>query len=146
MTFFYKRIFPVVMGVGMVGGLSVMFLAPPHGGPPAWMQVVMPVFMLGVMGTVFWKLLWSLADEVTDLGDRLRVRRHGNEVDVPLSDILNVDRSMLVNPPRVILTRRSNRERIAFIPTGVRIMSLGSLRELDALIDRIDAARMQARR
>lgn len=148
MTFFYKRILPFVwFGLLAVFLVSTLMSAWGSDGPPMVPFLLGPVVM-SVMGVlIFKKMFWPLADDVSDLGDRLRIRHGGREFDVMLSDIVNVDRSLFMNPPRVTLTRRSNREQIAFVPAGgLSMLRASSNPAIDALIVRIDAARAAAAR
>jgi hypothetical protein len=100
-TFYYKRILPV-----MLFGLPVFFLyitfSAPHGPPPLLgllpMLVLVPIFYLMLR-----KLVWDLADEVWDGGDHLVVKIGIDSETVPLSNIMNVSASTLVNPPRITL-------------------------------------------
>jgi hypothetical protein len=48
-------------------------------------------------------MLWDLVDEVYDCGDTLLVRNRGQEAMIPLSNIMNVNVSTFMNPPRVTL-------------------------------------------
>jgi hypothetical protein len=100
-TFYYKRVLPV-----MLFGLPVFFLyvtfSVPHGPPPLLgllpMLVLVPIFYLMLR-----KLVWDLADEVWDGGDHLVVKIGTDSETVPLSNIMNVSASTLVNPPRITL-------------------------------------------
>jgi hypothetical protein len=100
-TFYYERILPV-----MLFGLPVFFLyitfSAPHGPPPLLgllpMLVLVPIFYLMLR-----KLVWDLADEVWDGGDHLVVKIGIDSETVPLSNIMNVSASTLVNPPRITL-------------------------------------------
>ncbi len=59
---------------------------------------------LGVFGFFMMrKLVWELVDEVLDYGDYLLVKNRGAEDRIMLSNIMNVSRSTLVNPPRITL-------------------------------------------
>jgi hypothetical protein len=52
------------------------------------------------------KIIFDLADEVTDGGDFLVVRFGDTQERIALSNIMNVSYSVLINPPRVTLTLR----------------------------------------
>jgi hypothetical protein len=67
------------------------------------MVVIVPAVMAVFGYLLMKKLLWDLADEVLDGGDFLIVRTRNQEERVPLSNIMNVSTSILVNPPRVTL-------------------------------------------
>jgi hypothetical protein len=62
------------------------------------MLVLVPIFYLMLR-----KLVWDLADEVWDGGDHLVVKIGIDSETVPLSNIMNVSASTLVNPPRITL-------------------------------------------
>jgi hypothetical protein len=100
-TFYYKRILPVMLFGLPVFLLYVAFSAP-HGPPPLLgflpMLVLVPIFYLMLR-----KLVWDLADEVWDGGDHLVVKIGADSETVPLSNIMNVSASTLVNPPRITL-------------------------------------------
>jgi hypothetical protein len=91
------------------------------------------------------KLVWDLVDEVYDCGDLLLVRERGEEVRIPLSDIINVSASMLVNPPRVTLRLvKPGRfgDEISFSPVRpLTINPFARNQMIDDLIIRVDMAR-----
>lgn len=101
-TGFYKKGFPalwfgflalfllmaVTQGVIAKGG-SVFLLVP----------CTMGVFGYFIMR----RFVWDLVDEVYDCGDSLLIRNRGQEHRVPLTDIMNVNASIAVNPPRITL-------------------------------------------
>jgi hypothetical protein len=103
-TVFYKKLFPlawfgflvVFAGVGLSKGGDI-------GEAERWPFVAVPLFM-AVFGFVLMrKLVWGLADEVHDGGDFLLIRKGGEEERVPLNNIMNVNASTNVNPPRITL-------------------------------------------
>lgn len=145
-TFLYKRIFPVFwfgflgvfVAVGLVGGS--------HGKTPA-MLLFVPLLMV-VFGLVLMKkLVWDLADEALDAGDRLIVRMGSDEEQIPLANIINLDYQYMTSPPRVTLTLRTPcrfGDKIAFCPP-LRFVPFARSPVVDALIQRVDAARQAAR-
>ncbi|HKA43536.1 MAG TPA: hypothetical protein VKF40_16270 [Burkholderiales bacterium] len=146
-TFFNKKVFPVIwfgfiaffVVVNTLDGLSFsqpMFLIVP---------VAMAIFGYFLMR----KLVWDLADEVYDGGEFLLVKNRGDEEKVWLSNIMNVNASTAVNPPRITLRLvkpgRFGGE-IAFSP--IRKFTLDPFARSEVaedLIVRVDRARSQRR-
>lgn len=146
-TFFYKRIFPLIWF-----GFLAVFLVIAVLSPRAW-QPFDPVFLLGpaamaVFGYFLLRaLVFDLADEVVDAGDALIVRKAGEEVRIPLADVVNVDSSSFVNPPRITLTLRTPcrfGRRIAFSPPPNRRLfaPFAPNPTAEELVERVDRARM----
>ena len=100
-TFLQKRIFPafwfvfllVFAGIGVFTGIA--------GKKP--MFLIAPCFMAFLGFLLMRRLLWDLADEVTDYGSYLLVRRGSVEERIDLANIMNVSGTVLVNPQRVTL-------------------------------------------
>ena len=125
-TFYYKRILPVMLFGFPVFFLYVSFSAP-HG-PPLLLGLLPMLVLVPIFYLVLRKLVWDLADEVWDGGDHLVVKIGADSETVPLSNIMNVSASTLVNPPRITLRlvnpgrfvgRRSVSRRRA-IPSSIR--------------------------
>lgn len=154
MTFFYKRVFPVIWF-----GFLALFIALPLvrsgvggsvSGPPLGF-LVMPVFMAIFGYFIMKKLVFDLVDEVLDDGDALLIRNGGTEERVALADIINVGYAQLSNPPRVTLSLRNPGQfgdRVTFcapVPFNpFRMFSTNPT--IDDLIRRIDAARQRGGR
>ncbi|MDZ4812540.1 MAG: hypothetical protein SGI99_08000 [Pseudomonadota bacterium] len=147
-TFFYKKVFPVFWF-----GFIAFFVAWTLPSSVVEQRVVMfvsPVLM-GVIGfIVFKKFVWDLADEVTDGGEFLLVRKGGEEARVRLSCIMNVSASSNVNPPRIVLRLvkpgRFGTE-IAFSPTiEFSLNPFAKGRIAEDLIVRVDRARSERQR
>jgi hypothetical protein len=148
MTFFYKRIFPVLWF-----GLLAIFMAVPlliswsTGGATA---PPLPFFlswvpMLVISYFIMKKMIFDLADEVLDDGDALIIRNGSREERVALANITNVSYSPLMNPPRVTLSLRNPStfgDRITFCAPA-RFIPLASSPIIDDLIQRVDAARQR---
>lgn len=145
-TFFYKRVFPLIW-FGFLAFFVVTVLLAPRGPEP-----FEPVFLLGpavmaVFGYVLLRaLVFDLADEVVDAGDALVVRKGGEEARIPLADIVNVDSSSFVNPPRITLTLRTPCRfgcKVAFSPPPNRRLfaPFAPNPTAEELIDRVDRAR-----
>ncbi len=143
MTFYYKRVFPFVML-----GFVLLFIALPMraGAVPPLPFVLLPLAVIAVIFFVWKKLIYDLVDEAWDAGDAL-VIRNGNEEDrIPLSAIVNVNYSPMVNPPRVTLTLRTPSvfgDTVTFC-APVRFVPFASSPIVADLIRRVDAARRRA--
>ena len=146
MTFFYKRIFPVIwfgfLAVFFVVALVKGLAADPISNLPF---LIAPVVM-AIFGYQFMKrMAFNLVDEVFDLGDALLVRNGGQEERIALGDIKNVNYFRYMSPPQVTLSLRRPSvfgEAIVFC-APVRLMPLSTSPVIDKLIDRIDAARQE---
>lgn len=144
MTFFYKRVFPVIW----FGALA--FIAGPalfsENGPPAPFLLVF-VFMAVVGYIMFRKLLFDAVDEVHDDGDSLLLRNGSEQVRVNLRDIKNISYSPWVNPPRVTLSLRHATplgDEVSFLAESTMIPFVKNKKIVD-LIDRVDEARRRDR-
>jgi hypothetical protein len=143
MTFFYKRIFPIIWF-----GFLILFMAAPliggsTSGPPMGFLLV-PVIMIFVGYFVMKKLLFDLVDEVLDAGDALVIRNGRREEQVALSEITNVSYAQFMNPPRVTLSLRNPSmfgDQISFCAHVSLMPSFSTNPIIDELIKRIDAAR-----
>lgn len=108
---FNRFVWPLLLVVGFVTAARA-------GAPLA------AVVMLGVAAVIFSAFLWffftDIADEVDDLGDRLRVRRGKVVEDILLDNVNSVAMSFSSRPDRLILRlRRPSAEfgdRVVFIP------------------------------
>jgi hypothetical protein len=145
-TFFLKRVLPALI----FGTLTLAIFMPlafgarhPAGFP--YPVLVGPLVMIVIFYIVFRRLIFDLADEVTDEGDALRVRFGQEEERIPFEQIMNVSYTGMMNPPRITLMLRSpgrfGRE-IAFSPQRrfIRLLS-NSSPLVNELIERVDAAR-----
>jgi hypothetical protein len=99
-TFFLKRVFPVLW-FGFIVIFALLFYVAPE--TPPLLDFAAPALMAVVGYVVMKKFLWDLADEVLDGGDFLVVKYRGREESIPLANIMNVNATMLVNPPRITL-------------------------------------------
>jgi hypothetical protein len=144
MTFFHKRVFPLVwfgfvlvfLAVGVYGTLV-------GGQAPPLPFLLMPAIMLVIGYIVMRKLIFDLVDEVWDVGDALIVKNGGREERIGLSEIMNVSYTAFMNPPRVTLTLRGPSEggrEISFCPP-VRFVPFAKSPVITDLIERIDSAR-----
>ena len=138
-TFWYKRIFPALW-FGLLAAFVVGLLI---NGVPDPMLIIVPVAMM-IFGFVFMKkLVFDLVDEVLDAGDALVVRNGSQEERIALSDIMNVNYTPLLNPPRVTLSLRRPTmfgTQVTFC-APVRFVPFTTSPIIDELIQRIDTAR-----
>jgi hypothetical protein len=142
-TFFTKRIFPLVW----FGFLAFIVISPllgkkPKGGLSVGFLII-PICMAAFGYFLMKKLVFDLADEVFDDGDALVVRFGSEQERIPLSEIMNVSYSYLVNPPRVTLTLRTPSrfgKEVTFSPPQ-RFLPFAKSPIIADLIERADAAR-----
>jgi|SRR5579862_1536112 len=86
------------------GVLAVMTLA---GSLSKERFLILIPLAMGVFGYVLCKVLvFPLADEAYIDGDDIVIRNRGDEDRFPISNIINVDASMMINPERITLTLR----------------------------------------
>ena len=146
MTFFYKRIFPVIwfgfLAVFFVIVLTQSLAANPISNLPFLIvPVVMAIFGYQMMK----KMTFNLVDAVFDLGDALLLRNGGQEERIALADIKNVNYSPYMSPPLVTLSLRRPSvfgDAIVFCaPLRLWPFSLNPM--IEKLIDRVDAARLE---
>jgi hypothetical protein len=102
-TAIHKKAFPLVWfgGWGAFALIAFQTGATRQNGGLA--LAIVPAFM-AILGYFLMKnLLWDLVDEVYDAGSFLLVKNGGREYRVPFSDIVNVNSTVAVNPPRITL-------------------------------------------
>jgi hypothetical protein len=100
MTFFYKRISPIIW----FGLLAVFILVGLLKGGGSFLVVTV---LLAIVSYRFMKrMVFNLVDEVFDVGDALLVRSGGREERIALADIKNVNYSPHMSPPQVTLSLR----------------------------------------
>jgi hypothetical protein len=89
------------------------------------------------------QVLFDLVDEAWDVGDYLLFKNKGIEETVPLTNIMNVSYTVLINPPRVTLTLRIPSRlgnEITFSPPHA-LKPFKKSPIVDELIERVDRAR-----
>src|SRR5262245_38022862 len=103
-TFYFKKVFPAIWF-----GFLAFFLvtAVPAAGGEAPLFLIVPVVMAIFGYVLFKKLVWDLADEVLDAGDRLVFRKGGQEQVVRLEDVINISHTPLHSPERITLHLRT---------------------------------------
>jgi len=141
-TYFLKRLFPIIW-FGILGVSLFGLTATPATRQMPWALYGVPVAMAALGYVIMRKFVFDLADEVFDGGDHLLVRFGDEQERIPLDSIINVNQTVMVNPPRATLTLRSPGrfgKTVVFSPiqTGVLFRSSPIM---DTLIERIDAAR-----
>jgi hypothetical protein len=142
-TFFIKRLFPVLFLGFLVFFVCTGLFASRVRPPLAFFLA--PLLMIPFGYVLMRKLVWDLADEVWDGGDHLVVKIGGESETVPLSNIMNVSASTLVNPPRITLrlvnAGRFGRE-ISFSPPRNSLFNPFARNTVaDDLIERVHRAR-----
>jgi hypothetical protein len=146
-TFFYKFVFPVIwFGFIIVFLIVAVFVPTRSGQSPVIPALIVPVIMLAVGYGLMKKLIFDLADEVWDDGDALVVKKSGQEQRITLSDIKNVNYSVMTSPPRVVLSLRRPTvfgDQVAFCAPirFIPFIPFATSPIIDDLIERIDVAR-----
>jgi hypothetical protein len=145
-TFFYKRVFPVIW-FGFLAAFFLIGLVKSRAGDPSsnLPSLIIPIVMAIVGYQIMKKMAFNLVDEVFDLGDALLVRNGGQEERIALADIKNVNFFPYMSPPQVTLSLRRPSvfgDTIVFCAPA-RLMPLSPSPTIEKLIDRIDAARQE---
>ena len=144
MTFFYKRLFPVIWFGFLLLLIAVRLFSASRDSQDSIIPFLSVVLGMAVFSYWFMKkVMFNLADEVLDAGDALVVRSSGQEERIALSDIKNVNYSPYMYPPQVTLSVRRHTvfgDTIALC-APVSIVPLWSSPVILDLIDRVDAAR-----
>ena len=145
-TFVYKRIFPIFwfgfLAMFLITGISFQSRIDENIGSFLLPFLVIPPVMAILGYFVFKALIFDLADEVTDEGDSLVVRKGAETVRVSLKAIMNVSHSS-ARPERITLFLRqpsSFGDRIVFMPPQ-RNWPFSMHPVAEDLIRRIDATR-----
>ena len=148
MTFFYKRIFPIIwFGVLTLVMVASAVIAWSSGQAPQLMSIIVPAFMMVFGYFIMKRMVFSLVDQVYDTGDALLVKNGTQEDHIPLADISNISYAQMMNPPQVTLSFRQPTnfgDRVTFC-APVRLVPLSSSPVIDDLIKRVDAARQRGR-
>jgi hypothetical protein len=145
MTFFTKRAFPTIWFGFLAIFIFVGFVSKNDKNSPPAFALIMPLIMGAFGYFICKKLLWDLADEVTDAGDSLIFRFGREQEQIPLSNIVNISYSYMINPPRVTLTLRTPSrfgEEVSFTPLQpFSLIPFTRSPIVAELIRRVDAAR-----
>jgi hypothetical protein len=147
MTFFYKRVFPIIWFGFLALFMGIPFAKSLFGGsvsgPPIEVFIV-PAIMMVVGYFMMKKFVFDLVDEVLDAGDALLIRNGHLEDRIALADITNVGYAQFMNPPRVTLSLRNPGvfgDRVSFCAPVSLMPTFSTSPIVDELIRRIDAAR-----
>jgi hypothetical protein len=143
LTYYYKRVFPIIF-IG--GGICIfaigVFAALTNGAISMPFFLVVPIVLL-FGGYYIKQYVTDLADEVLDDGDALIVRNGSKEQRIPLHDITNVSYAPNSSPPRVVLSLRHTTvfgDEIAFC-APVQIVTFSQSQKIIELIRRVERAR-----
>ena len=144
-TLVSKRIFPVVWIAILAAFAIPFFVARRSGVAVDPVILIAPIIATVIVYFVMKRTVFDLVDEVWDGGDHLLVRNKGLEDRIALEDIMNVSYTMFGNNRRAVLKLRTAcrfGSEVAFMPVAPawRFTFLKNP-VLEALIDRIDAAR-----
>jgi len=148
MTVYYKRVFPIVMFGSLLVFAITPFIVERH--PPSALQlpfVILPAVMAVLFYVMLRKLIFDLVDEAWDAGDALIIRNKGKEERIAFADIMNINYSSFINPPRVTLSLRQPSifgDKVTFC-APVRFVPFATSPVVDDLIRRVDAARTRRR-
>jgi hypothetical protein len=142
-TYFHKKAFPAIWF-----GFLAFFVATSvlSGAAEIDLMFLVVPFVMAVFGYFFMKkLIWDLVDEVYDCGDSLLIRNRRSEERIPLSNIMNVSVSTLMNPPRVTLRLVKPGvlgEEVAFSPISQSSLNpFAKSQVAEELMVRVDRAR-----
>jgi len=142
--FIEKWLYPAFW-FGYLFFLAYNFISDPEGVQTPLSYVILAV--LAVAGYFFFKrMVWQLADSVTDFGDYLVVRRGALEETVYLSSIVNISSSEWSAPAFITLNLRapgSFGSKVEFIPVKNSLNPFAGSAVYEELIVRIDKARTQ---
>ena len=147
-TFFIKKIFPAIW-LGFLGVFPVISMTTGASRNVPLQELlpflVMPVIMVIFGIVLFRKLVWDLADEVSDGGDFLLVRKAGIEERIRLADVMNVSMGISSRPPRLSLRLRKPGklgDEVVFVPAREFTLNPFARNMIaEDLIRRVDAAR-----
>lgn len=149
-TFFFKRVFPAFW-FGFLTLWIIGWTGSALASHNMKMLAVLPgPVIMAIFGYAMFKwLLFGLVDEVWLDGEQLLLRNKGQEARVPLANVMNVNASVLVSPPRITLSLRQPSttfgNSISFMPAG-RVGMLAAFKPnpiAEDLIRRIDALRQR---
>lgn len=139
----FKRILPAFWSLFLLFVLGAGLAAGPDRMNP--LLIAGPVGMGVILFLVLKHFVWTLADEVHDGGDHLRVRRGSVEERIPLAEILNVSVTTHQHPQRIALRlARAGRlgDEIHFLPDSRFRWNPWARNEIaEDLIVRVDRAR-----
>jgi hypothetical protein len=141
-----KRVFPVFWFGSLAFFVIAGFLDRSSDSSPPLPFLFVPLAMAIFGYVLLKKMVFDLADEISDAGDYLLIRFGRVQDQVDLANIINVSYTVMVNPPRVTLTLREPcrfGKEVSFSPP-VRWLAFSKSPVIAELIERIDAARRRA--
>jgi hypothetical protein len=103
-TVFYKYVFPVIWfgGCGLILALATLPAVVQNQAP---IFIVLPPIVMMVIGYILMRaLIFDLVDEVFLNGDEIIIRNGGEVDQFAVTNILNVDSTVMTNPERITLT------------------------------------------
>jgi len=131
-TYSYKRMFPIfwfgeLAIFVMVAGATII-------DPNAWISsgqlasFLLPMAFIGIGSFFIFKMLIAdLVDEVWLDGDQLLIKNRGQQAQIALADVVNVNTSSMTSPRRITVMLRTDSRfgrNVTFIPDGsTRFMS-----------------------
>jgi hypothetical protein len=142
-TFFNKKLFPLLwFGFLTFFVVTMVLTGVPNADP---MFLIVPALMALFGFFLMKKLVWDLVDEVYDCGDFLLIRNRGEEDRVALANVMNVNASTFVKPPRITLRLRDPGkfgQEVSFSPvTGFSLNPFAKSQVAEDLIVRVDQPR-----
>jgi hypothetical protein len=139
-TFYFKKLFPAIW----FGFLAFFLLTASRASDGGSILFYIVPLAMAIMGYgLFKKLVWDLADEVFDAGDRLIFRKGGLEQTVRLEEITNIDYAQFHSPERITIHVRSPGllgKELVFNPP-MRSNPFSKCPLVADLIDRVDRTR-----
>lgn len=100
-TFFHKKVFPLFWFGFLSVFMAMALIDRVFEKDP--MFLIGPIAMAAIGFVVMKKMVWDLVDEVYDCGEFLLIKNRGEEDRILLSNIMNVNTSTMMNPPRITL-------------------------------------------
>jgi len=144
---YYKRVFPEIyfgfLGFFFVVALIIVATDKTVDLKFALVFLVLPIVLALFGHFIMKRFVFDLVDEVWEDGDALIIKNKDQQERIPLSDIVNVCDTILMNPPRITLTLRYPSrfgKEVTFSPPR-KLFSLSRNPVAIELIERIDDAR-----
>lgn len=146
LTFFHKKVFPCVwfgfLAFFLILNGSSLFINN-KGAPIPFLLIPLG---LGLFGYLLLKnLIFDLMDEVYDGGDYLLVKKGDEEVRIQLTNIININYSVMSNPRRITLSLRDEcifGKEVSFLPISSLTLSPFKKSAIsEDLIKRVDEKR-----
>jgi hypothetical protein len=142
----YNKRLPIIgASLGLVAFVAALGMAIAQSKAPFPFPVFLPLIVIPLIIFVLYRFFHDIVDEMWDDGNALVAKNKGQQVRIPLADIINVNYSLITNPPRVTLTLRNPTQfgkEVTFIVKRPFTLNF-SMRNavIDDLIQRIDVER-----